>query len=161
MFTTYFVHSTQEPIHNMYTLENHGLIIHKGRNLPYPFNEVLKAQNVQESPCATSKSHFSSYANSQQNSKTILTSFLIPPWCLTIRRALLNLATLAMVSAAKHFSSLLGDVNICTNIGRPAHKTFGAYLHNVHYNERLSCYSYVVVECTIHCMYVLYYTTII
>lgn len=48
-----------------------------------------------------------------------LTSFLMPPWCLTIRRALLNLATLAMVSAARHLSSLFGDCSICTSIGRP------------------------------------------
>ena len=33
------------------------------------------------------------------------TSFLIPPCCLTVRRARLNFATFAIVSAAKHFNS--------------------------------------------------------
>ena len=49
----------------------------------------------------------------------VTTSFFMPPWCRTIRRALLNLATLAIVSAAKHLSSLFGDCSICTNIGKP------------------------------------------
>ena len=49
----------------------------------------------------------------------IHTSFLMPPCCRTVRRARLNLATLAMVSAAKHFRSLSGSRRIFTMVCRP------------------------------------------
>lgn len=47
------------------------------------------------------------------------TSFLMPPCCLTVRLALLNLATLAMVSAARHLRSLSGSRKILTMVCRP------------------------------------------
>ena len=49
----------------------------------------------------------------------IHTSFLMPPCCRTVRRARLNLATLAMVSAAKHLRSLSGSRRIFTMVCRP------------------------------------------
>lgn len=55
-----------------------------------------------------------------------LTNFRIPPYCLTVRLALLNLATWAMVSAAKHFSSSLKPRRSFTIVCRPMeqeHKT--------------------------------------
>ena len=51
--------------------------------------------------------------------KKVLTSFLIPPCCRTVLLARLNFATLAMVSAAKHLSSLLGSWRIFTMVCRP------------------------------------------
>lgn len=53
----------------------------------------------------------------------ILTSFLIPAYCLTILLALWNLATLAMVSAAKAFRSLTGESRIFTMLCRPPMST--------------------------------------
>ena len=50
-----------------------------------------------------------------------LTSFFMPPFCLTILLALLNLATLAMVSAARHLRPRTGERSISTSIGRPTH----------------------------------------
>ncbi len=50
---------------------------------------------------------------------TFLTSLLMPPCCRTILRARLNLATLAMVSAARHFSSLSGESRMDTMVCKP------------------------------------------
>ena len=47
------------------------------------------------------------------------TNFRIPPYCLTVRLALLNLATWAIVSAAKHFSSSLYPSRSLTIVCRP------------------------------------------
>ena len=46
----------------------------------------------------------------------------MPPFCLTIRLALLNLATLAMVSAARHLRPRLSEARISTSIGKPTRK---------------------------------------
>ena len=48
-----------------------------------------------------------------------LTNFRMPPYCLTVRLALLNFATWAMVSAAKHFSSSLKPRRSFTIVCRP------------------------------------------
>lgn len=53
----------------------------------------------------------------------VLTSLVMPPWCLTAHRALLNLATFAIVSAAKHFRLLCGESSILTISGRPPRST--------------------------------------
>ena len=53
----------------------------------------------------------------------ILTSFLMPPYCLTALLALRNLATLAMVSAAKAFRSLTVESKILTMLCRPPMST--------------------------------------
>lgn len=50
---------------------------------------------------------------------TSLTNLRIPPYFLTVLLALLNFATLAIVSAARHFNSLLGDCKIFTVVWRP------------------------------------------
>lgn len=53
----------------------------------------------------------------------VLTSLVMPPWCLTAHLALLNLATFAIVSAAKHFRLLCGESSILTIIGKPPRST--------------------------------------
>lgn len=53
----------------------------------------------------------------------IPTSFLIPPYCLTVLLALRNLATLAMVSAAKALRSMTGESRIFTMLCRPPMST--------------------------------------
>lgn len=53
----------------------------------------------------------------------VLTSLVMPPWCLTARRALLNLATFAIVSAARHFRLLCGESSILTITGKPPRST--------------------------------------
>ena len=53
----------------------------------------------------------------------LLTSLVMPPWRLTTRRALLNLATFAIVSAAKHFRLLCGESSILTITGKPPRST--------------------------------------
>ena len=54
----------------------------------------------------------------------------MPPLCLTMRLALLNLATLAMVSAARHFSSRFCESRICTSVGRPKQQTLDSNLRD-------------------------------
>ena len=51
-----------------------------------------------------------------------LTNFRMPPYCLTVRLARLNLATWAMVSAAKHFSSSLKPKRSFTIVWRPVER---------------------------------------
>lgn len=51
------------------------------------------------------------------------TSFLIPPYCLTVLLALWNLATLAMFSAAKALRSLTDESRIFTMLCRPPMST--------------------------------------
>lgn len=51
--------------------------------------------------------------------KWLLTRRWIPAWSLTVCLALLNLAILAIVSAAKHLRSLLGESKMFTKVSMP------------------------------------------
>lgn len=80
-----------------------------------PYRHVIKRK--------TPRTHSQEGQEGAIDMTVLLTSLVMPPCCLTACRARLNLATFAIVSAAKHFRILYGESSILTMTGKPLRST--------------------------------------